>query len=151
MLLMVAIRLRCASLMSLCGAFDSMTTSVFCFGLKPSRISIGLSGTDSLGAIRMLLSQTRRLGELLKTSKSVRGELVEPHLHQQTKPLTKLPFDKLRACPVMLKAGGERWVFIGTAHNMVNSAALFPLTRPVGHPLPRAGEGLGVRASQRRH
>jgi hypothetical protein len=33
----------------------------------------------------------------LKTLKSVRGELVEPHLSQQNQMLTKSPFDKLRA------------------------------------------------------
>jgi hypothetical protein len=40
---------------------------------------------------------------LLQTPSPVRGELVEPHLHPQYQLLTKQPFDKLRACPVMLK------------------------------------------------
>jgi cytochrome c-type biogenesis protein CcmH len=40
----------------------------------------------------------------LKSSKPVRGELVEPHLHIQNQPLRKQPFDKLRANGGLLEA-----------------------------------------------
>jgi ribosomal protein L29 len=43
--------------------------------------------------------------ELLKTLKSVRGELVEPRSSQQNQQLTKTPFE----------SQGERRVFIETA------------------------------------
>jgi hypothetical protein len=49
-----------------------------------------------------------------KTSKSVRGELVEPHLHQKSATY-KLPFDKLRAnggfleVPVLVEKGNKTY------------------------------------------
>jgi hypothetical protein len=64
-------------------------------GSPPSRGRGILKVTFSLYLIAVSIGVL--FWELLKTLKSVRGELVEPHLSQQNQPLTKSPFDKLRA------------------------------------------------------
>jgi hypothetical protein len=57
---------------------------------------------------------------LLKTSNPVRGELVEPHLHQQNQPLTNRRFGKLR-WPSLIKTGASG-IFLEAPFDAQNAA-----------------------------